>query len=188
MDTPGRAVRCFLLEPTDRAERELRRHARSAGASCPATGFPYHHAARAIEDGPVTQAPAGAVAAGEWPHDGARWPRSCACGYRFAPEDEWQVFVTRLWRNPRTGEEYPLRDAPVGAMWYADWTGPKGPDGHALAVMTPAGPWLVERPTADGVFYVRHGAPPDVTVEQPVVVHAPVPFRGWLQDGVLAAA
>jgi len=182
-------IRCFLLEPTGRAERELRRHARFGGASCPATGFPYHHAARPIDDGAVRQTTDGRmVVEGEWPHDDARWPRTCACGYVFRPEDEWQLYATRLWRDPPTGEECPLRDAPVGAMWFADWTGPKGPDGHALAVMTPAGPWLVERPTADGIFYVRAGEPPEVTVDQLVVVHGPVPYHGWLRDGEMTAA
>ena len=189
METDKRVVRCFLLEPTGRAERELRRHARSGGASCPATGFPYHHAARQIEDGAVVLTPQGlTVVEGEWPHEDTRWPRRCACGYVFRPEDEWQLYATRLWRDPPTGEECPLRDAPVGAMWFADWTGPKGPDGHALAVMTPAGPWLVERPTADGIFYVRAGEPPEVTVDQLVVVHGPVPYHGWLRDGEMTAA
>lgn len=183
------AIRCFLVVPTNRAERELRRHARTAGPGCAATGFPYHHAARPIEDGVVVPSADGStIVDGDWPHEDTRWPRVCACGYVFAPEDEWRVAVSRLWRVPETGEEFPLRDAPVGAMWFADWFRLKGPDGHALVVMTPAGPWLVERPTADGIFYARTGEPPHVTVEQLVVVPGPVPFRGWLREGLLSAA
>jgi hypothetical protein len=46
----------------------------------------------------------------------------------------------------------------------------------------------VERPTADGTFYARTGEPPDVTVDQLVVVHGPLPFRGWLRGGELSVA
>ena len=48
--------------------------------------------------------------AGDWPHDGRRWPRACACGYSFGPEDEWRLAITRLWRRPATGEQFPLID------------------------------------------------------------------------------
>jgi len=56
------------------------------------------------------------------------------------------------------------------------------------ALMTSAGACLAERPTADGILCVRIGEPLYVTMDRLMVVHGPVPFRGWLHEGTLPAA
>ena len=68
----------------------------------------------------------------------------------------------------------PLAELPVGGMYFADWYERKGPDGHHLIVKTPGGLWHVDgrasnctRPEDDQHrCWVRHGAPPDVTVDK----------------------
>jgi hypothetical protein len=81
-----------------------------------------------------------------------------------------------LYRRKDTGEFTTIEEAPVGAMWYADWmpTAWKGQDGHALFVKTPGGDWGIDMRASnctkpdDNVHkcWVRHGAPPDVTVDK----------------------
>ncbi len=48
-----------------------------------------------------------------------RWPTHCPCGYEFQPKDEWQVFRESLYRREDTGEEWPMRELPPGAMYDA---------------------------------------------------------------------
>lgn len=122
-------IRCFLLEPTDRALSFLRRHARAAGVTCSVTGFPYHEAEVDIGEGVVAAGDGGAIVAGDWPHDDRRWPRACACGYAFGPEDEWRLAVARLWRRLDTREEFPLRDAPGGPCGLPTGSGSGDPMG-----------------------------------------------------------
>jgi hypothetical protein len=80
-----------------------------------------------------------------------------------------------LYRRVDTGELMTLSEAPVGAMWFADWYRRRGPDGHYLIVRTPPGhDWAVDsrcsncdKPTdEEHRCWVRHGAPPDVNVDK----------------------
>jgi hypothetical protein len=71
-----------------------------------------------------------------------------------------------------------LAAAPVGAMWFADWYPPsswRGPDGHVLVVRCPHDhDWIVDgrcsnctrKDDSTHRCWVRHGAPPDVTVDK----------------------
>ena len=83
----------------------------------------------------------------------------------------------QLFRRTDTQEETTLREAPVGAMWFADWYLPsyRGPDGHVLVVRTPPGhDWIVDsrcsncdkRDDNEHRCWVRHGVPPNVTVDK----------------------
>lgn len=90
-----------------------------------------------------------------------------------------------IYRRSDTGEELALNDAPVGAMWYADWylseDGERkhhliqpGPDGHVLVVRTPGGDWCVDSRASNCTMpdddehhcWVRHGEPPNITVDK----------------------
>lgn len=166
-------VRCFWLEPTDRQTRALRRYSPGQGnCSGPMT---YHNAEVRIEDGPAGE-PTCALRAGHPLLADLRWPTQCACGYQFTPTDERQLFSQQLYRRTDTGEETTLRRAPPGAMWDAHWYGDRcGPDGKHLMVKLPDGhDWFVDGRANnctmkdDSVHrcWVRHGAPPDVTVDK----------------------
>jgi hypothetical protein len=81
--------------------------------------------------------------------DDLRWPTHCSCGYAFQANDRWQVFTEPLYRATDGHWEGPLRDAPVGAMYNAEWMADlemfRGPDGLSLHVVTPGGPWCVDQ-------------------------------------------
>lgn len=123
------------------------------------------------------------------------WPERCdRCGCAFSDtEDTKQVFAHTLYRGAPDGQLYALHEAPVGAMWDAEWMGEssRGPDGLHLVVKTPGGEWLVddessnctrtqyvEIPTPEGkagkwrrferthFCWVRHGDP-----RQPETLH-----------------
>jgi hypothetical protein len=103
----------FLAEPTRKFRRELRRYV-IFGNSCPSK-LGYHSASATV----------GYVESDEEPpacdefcaRDDARWPQRCVCGYAFAANDQWQWLTRRIYRNPGTGDEFTLSDAPIGAMW-----------------------------------------------------------------------
>jgi hypothetical protein len=117
-----------------------------------------------------------------------RWPTRCSqCGQGFPDECEWQIFMERLCRRRDTNELMTTRDAPVGAMWDAEYLHPgpqwdpqkpwawwPGEDGMVLQVKTPGGQWTIDsrasnctRPNDnDHRCWVRHGTPPDLTVDK----------------------
>lgn len=174
-------TRCFLIEPTDRTYRALRRYSgpqAGRGWTCE-TG--YHNALVRIADGTLVIDDHGFYRTEPegWPRDDPRWPTHCTCGYAFGPDDPWQLFYERLYRDPRTGAEYTIRDAPPGAMWRAEWmedvAAYRGPDGQCLAVVLPDGhQWMIDgrasnctRPKDnDHKCWVRHGEPPNLTVDK----------------------
>lgn len=110
------------------------------------------------------------------------YPTRCDCGYKFADSDQWQVFTEHLYDGGP--ERTTLRDAPVGAMYDATWTHYppyQGSDGVSLHVIVPDDPatgtkhpWCVDGRASncdmksDFVHkcWVRHGVPPDVTVDK----------------------
>jgi hypothetical protein len=158
-------IECFMLEPTTRERRWLRRY-RSVVAEDPCSSLPglsYHNARVLLDE---VEAPGVPTGGDSWPHDDPRWPTRCACGYQFVEADAWQLFTERLFRRLDTGEEVVLREAPAGAMWYADWLRFwTGPDGRCLCVMLPDGhEWVIDGPSTDGGSWTREGTPPKVTV------------------------
>lgn len=145
-------VKCFFLEPSGKLSRELRRYHSIAENEAPCPLMPpqpnwrgYHNAITpldVIEDGN----PDGTYSSSSQDapsHDDPRWPTTCGCGYQFTDADEYQLSAHRLYRRTDTGEEMALHDAPVGAMWFADWmlsegsNHYRGPDGHCLVVRCP---------------------------------------------------
>jgi hypothetical protein len=86
--------------------------------------------------------------------DDPRWPSHCdACGVAFssssAPSTP-QVWAETLYRGAPDGQLYTLRNAPIGAMWHADWLADHaggawtGPDGLSITVRTPGGDWCID--------------------------------------------
>jgi hypothetical protein len=204
-----------MLEPTGRARIQLIRANNAWGddgkiipqRACPSSG--YSHLARAwigetaVEerDGIYDVVDRSALVVA---HDDPRWPTECECGYKFTSTDSRTTTCHTIYRNAETGEEYLLRDAPAGAMWYADWmlggipperVGPgtfRGPDGHCLMVQLPDGhEWCVDGPATNGPGWERTGTPPNVTA-MPSIGRLDKSggwiYHGWLRNGVLVDA
>ena len=194
----------FWTEPSGRTRRWLRRYVSShdGGYTC-ADGW--HEAMQLLDD--VDE---GIGSSGDlWPHDDERWPAQCAqgCGYTFTEDDVWQLFASRLYRRPETGDEWPLRDLPAGAMYDADWMGDwaKGSDGICLVVILPTEhrhPWMVDSEASNCTrkgdrthkCWIRHGNPrtESVTVDKDgdtcdagAGSIAADGYHGFLRDGVL---
>lgn len=170
----GNRVQCYWLEPTDQAQQSLRRYRETRyfrdaegyhvldakgccqldaanNPTCPLMPgqYSYHNASVVLG---VVPMPEEYLAKGyvggstmPFPCDDPRWPASCGCGYAFEHGDVWQHNLDGLYRGAPDGQPYPLRDAPVGAMWDAKWWPDKGPDGRALFVRLPNGhDWHVD--------------------------------------------
>lgn len=122
----------------------------------------------------------------------------------------------RIYRRSDTGVVVPLSMVPVGAMWYADWMQEgydpnpgeqslaawRGPDGHTLVVRVRENfNWSPDRRASNCTrldddrhkCWVRHGAPPDITVDKAGdtcsagagSIIAPDGWHGFLRNGVL---
>lgn len=195
-DSPPTAkeVRCFWIEPTARVQRWLRRFTWSEKTDAPpcASGG-YHNAMTALDvietEEPIALRDSDAELV---PPDDPRWPVKCeACEYAFQAADPRQLFVDRIYLRVDTGEEFPLREAPVGAMWDADWLKGKryrGPDGRCLVVKTPAGDWVIDGPAKDNTRWTRTGEPPNLTVQGSIGMEAEggaYRYHAILTDGVL---
>jgi hypothetical protein len=170
-------VQCFLLEPTNRSKRFLRRYGREETR----TDGHYHSAIALLDEIEVSDDP-NAVEPWYDPEPFREshrdlWPKACKCGYQFTDEDHWQIFRDRIYRRTDTGQFLSLREAPPGSMWYADWMGRSwsGPDGHSLMVVCPNGShWLIDGPANNCTkpddhehrCWIRHGTPPMVTVDK----------------------
>ena len=170
-------IKCFWLEPTDRERRYLRRYAR--GSKCPGP-MGYHDAMVFLDEAEEIIGPDG-----YWKDSGQTasdfeghplWPAHCTCGYEFQSTDERQLFSEHLYRRTDTGEEMTLRDAPDGAMWNAFWmpSAEKQPDGRYIICRVPNGhDWSIDgpasnctRPNKKHNCWVRHGEPPNLTVDK----------------------
>lgn len=179
-------VTCFMLDPTERVRLSLRRFRHGGGCSGASS---YHNALAPIGEAPILwaenppaaprssprrsyQAPAVDAYAGD-----PRWPTHCGCGETFGEDDEWQVFVDRVYVRRDTGAEIVLGEAGPGAMWDADWYHGwrEGPDGRSIVVILPNGrQWFVDGPAnnctaptdMDHHCWVRTGEPPLITVSK----------------------
>lgn len=174
------AIQCIFIIKTGLTHRYLRRFVYNDKEKCTAPGNYGHDAEVFIDKGLIGEA--STTAKIHLDKTDSRWPVKCACGYEFQPDDEWQLRVEEEYaqsNNPNL--VYNLNNAPVGAMWYADWyldypfgDQYKGPDGHCLTVKTPGGDWIVDSRASnctkpdDTVHkcWVRQGIPPNITVSK----------------------
>lgn len=181
----GASIRCFFLEPTEYAERSLRR---VAIGECDVNGS--WHAASVII-GNVPYPPSEYDGSSDIADDRSdpRWPTTCPCGYAFRPTDDWRLDTQRLFRQgDHATLTTTLNKAPAGAMWYGDWYEWRGPDGHCLIVRTPGGDWVVDGPAfrngqPEGPGWRRTGEVPNVTAQPSI--HFIGRWHGWLTGGFL---
>lgn len=199
-------IKCFWLEPTDREKRYLRRYAGNSKCSGP---MGYHDAMTFLDESSEVIGDNG-----YWEDSGqtakdfignSLWPTHCACGYEFQMNDQWQLFSDHIYRRADTGEEMTLREAPEGAMWNAFWMsghgGWTGDDGRSIICRVPkAHDWHIDgpasncaRPNEPHHCWVRHGDPPNLTVDKNGNTCAAgagsiqtKEWHGFLRDGELA--
>ena len=193
-------IECFMVEPTKTVARYLRRFTIGASSPCP-FHLGGHTAEVRIEDGPEVPGRTPGHYAGSAEHDPSdpRWPAQCDCGYFFLNDDARQLSMYRLYvravpLDPSVAQApFTLREAPAGAMWYADWFADiwKGPDGHCLMLKLPHGhEWVIDGPsTHSGPGWTRQGEPPRLTVTPSILVQSQLgDYHGWLRDGFLVDA
>ncbi len=207
-------IQCFLLEATTLIDRSLRRFVSGASSdrnNCP-LAYGYHNAEVFIDR---VEATVEALHAGPESEKGnPLWPILCGCGYEFGPEDDYQIFTARVMRRADTGELMTWREAPAGAMRFADWLiegGKRNPywhagaDGHCLMVKCPPDgwEWAVDGRASNCTMpsdnehdcWVRHGEAPRVTVDKAGrtcaagagSIQTPR-WHGFLRDGFLITA
>lgn len=187
-------IKCFMIEPTDRERFFLRRYVSSSdsdpAAKCPGK-YGYHNGHTLIGEVPAIFSErdgckyvdcAAMEKRDSISRDDPRWPVKCDdCPYVFQPEGAWQHFYESIWLDA-TGKEYTLRDEVPGMMWDAYWMGDyaKGTDGKCLIVILPDGyRWMIDGPASNCTLpddrgpygqahrcWVRHGTPPDITVDK----------------------
>lgn len=175
-------MKCFWLEPTDREKRYLRRYSVGHRDDCPGP-MRYHDEMAFLDESQETWSDEKRhwIDSGQTARDFAGhplWPTHCACGYEFTDRDERQLFTSHVYRRIDTDEEMTLRDAPVGAMWDATWhhgwSAMCGPDGRSIICRVPTNhDWCIDgpcsnctRPNEPHKCWVRHGEPPNLTVDK----------------------
>lgn len=181
-------IKCFFLEPIDKERIYLRRYSHTNSIN-----NHYHNASVPWQD--IDLVGKGLSSCEIWgldkndvyyPDLSLPWPTQCeSCDYIFQESDVRQRFVSCLYKRQDTGEIMTLRDAPVGAMYYAAWLDecdsyPKGPDGRVLEVIVPNGisdkgrAWSPDERASNCTMkedkihrcWIRHGVPPEITVDK----------------------
>jgi hypothetical protein len=171
------STRCFLIEDTHKTKRWLRRYTDSSAGENPCPLVPgkysYHNSMVELD---VLDHDATHDDIHPLPHDDPRWVKVCACGYEFQEKDQWQVFTDSIYKRADTGDEFPLRNAPVGSMWWALWL-PKNmywdnKEDDSLCVKLPDGTdWNIDSRCNNCALpndrthrcWGRMGTPPNVT-------------------------
>jgi hypothetical protein len=206
---------CFVAPKAGKLSRKLRRYkgrdhdkSREAEYACPNMpgNFSYHDAKVRIEDTPdlFTKYVTEERVTPEIRLD-PRWPTHCSCGYTFVEDDIWQVFTERLYTNPKTGEVFPIREAPPGAIFFADWLTPDrtpinvtdtGYNGHLsifyyrewygkrdpLLIQCPGRniQWCPDSPSTNGPGWQIVGEIPKITITPSILLPN---YHGWVTDG-----
>jgi hypothetical protein len=180
-------VECFLLTPSEYAQESLRRYSSTQDEKC--FPFGYHNASVPIGTLPFPHSDLDGKPGKGIGHEDPRWPKTCACGYVFQDTDAWQHNIIRLYqRSDHVTLMTTLAEAPIGALWDADWYNWKGPDGRCLVLKTPGGDWVIDGPSSSndgskGPPWTRTGEVPMVTASPSI--HFPGKFHGWLRNGIL---
>lgn len=179
--------KCFIIHETPYLRREYRRY---GNQKCDKTISGIHDTTVLID----AQIPdAGLVESGFLPTDeelrDPRWPKTCACGHKFHPEEAWQVNLLRLYRGFPDDKLYCLRDPnmPPGAMWDADWLGKnyQGPDGKCWTVQLPGGYDFPIFSVASGTKQKWNvtGSAPTFTLSPSINCEGV--YHGWIQNGII---
>ncbi len=191
-------IECFMVHPKGGGYVALRRYSYK---ECPGAKKYHDATAHTGEIAPITRDPATAsknITPAIWYDGHAKWPKKCAeCSYVFdlhppradgvsdvSGYDLWQVTIDEIW-EASDGRQWLFDDLPPGAMYDAFWTGWRGDDGIALAVVLPGGQqWYVDAPASDGTrHWTRTGVPPVVSATPAVQVAG---WHGHLTHGHLA--
>lgn len=187
---------CFLIEPTLRYQRFTRRCSPWKDKATPTPPCPhgaYHNAVEIIDVVTIENHDDAIVytdgAIPEEIRKTAKFPTQCLCGYHFVDADMWQYGHAVILRDARTGNEYTMRNVPVGAMWHAPWMLPFQEHNHAgdpkgpIIVRLPGGyDWNIDGLSKSGGYWTRQGVPPALTVTPSILVPT---YHGFLRDGVL---
>jgi hypothetical protein len=118
-------VAVFLLEPTDREKRWLRRYGDGCTAQAPNRG--YCNGMYELGDEDIRYTAEGFIDGDSNrdrrpPKTDPRWPVACEhCRKPFAEGGSWQLFTKQIYVRPDTGQLYTLDKAPPGAVWDAWW-------------------------------------------------------------------
>jgi hypothetical protein len=121
-------TQCFMVHPVARERRWLRRFTFSGyGRDCPGSRWGHDGEALLDEiDSPVPS-PRECEPESDWrkvvTKDDPRWPQTCVrCDYRFADDDQWQLFSWRVYADAqgRTFITHPKWAVP-GMMWWSEW-------------------------------------------------------------------
>lgn len=200
----GERIRCFMVEKSDVYQGCCIFY---ADAPCTIRGEKGHRAetVRAYQPGADSH-----FVLNDWRRvvleDGSS---ACECGYVFKSDELVHSSARPLWRRVDSGELI-YGDTPPGAMWYATWyeedpNTPKGPDGRCLIVQCPGGEWFVDSRASNCDLpndnehrcWVRHGEPPNVTVDKAgltckagagsiwIRMGNPDSYHGFLRNGFL---
>jgi hypothetical protein len=188
-------IRCVFLKPTNKVRHSLRRYSAHWGVCDKFYVGGYHNASVDVGEEPFKPSLQFDWCHDEsnidkFPHDDNKWPRVCPCGYQFVDSDEWQQNFERVFYCIENGREWTLRDAPVGAMWYAPWLNWKGPDDQCLVVKTPGGEWPVDATLHGSKLnehgWTRTGIPPTITVRPSILIGGlRNQYHGVLTEGIL---
>lgn len=191
----GSRIQCFMIEPTGRVRRQLRRFVFSSDAESKCPGVMGSHNGHA----PFPEGACRTEKQGDYevwrfddeheipPHDDPQWPQKCDdCPYVFKPEDHWQLFHDVIYVRKDTGATMTLRDAQPGAMWDATWYPEKGPDGLALCVALPPNGghdyWHIDGSAKGGGKWTRTGQVPNITANPSILTPR---YHGFLRNGWL---
>lgn len=177
----------YIAESTIFARRSLRRY---SGNECAVAGGRIHDAEVVIDEKFVAGSDDEATVADDkkgYAGD-PRWQDACVCGYRFHPEDHWQVNVNRLYSGAPGENLHVLRELPPGGCWDAHWMDHpqyKGPDGKAWACMMPCMiEWMVYGPSSGGKPWDVQGTIPKITVSPSISISGL--YHGWIKNGEIS--
>jgi hypothetical protein len=191
------AIPTYLIEPTTIVRRWWRSFSRPSRGNCAVHGSWGHDIWVPIDELDIGGDPNSALPIQsdtnkhQLPHS-AQLPIQCVCGHRFDKFDFSGIYQRRLYRAAHAAMQsigmFCLDEAPAGAVYFLDWQDVfKGPDGHCIAVMTPAGPWGIDMPDIYGQEWKRN---PILHIGQDVILSVQPgvrigKYRGALEDGLL---